>query len=69
MADFQAYADAQEEVGTLYPQAAQWDKKAILNVARMGKFSSDRSISDYARDIWGIESCPEKKSARAKQKA
>jgi starch phosphorylase len=55
MADYRAYADSQKKVEDLYKTPAQWYKKAIHNVARVGKFSSDRTISEYAREIWGIK--------------
>ena len=41
-----------------YQNPEQWSKMSILNVARMGKFSSDRSIREYCQDIWGIEAVP-----------
>ena len=55
MADFDAYLQAQKEVEALYANADEWFKKAIHNVARIGKFSSDRTISDYASEIWGLK--------------
>jgi starch phosphorylase len=58
LADLASFAEAQERVDTLYRDTAGWDEKAILNVARAGKFSSDRTIKEYARDIWGIVPCP-----------
>jgi glycogen phosphorylase len=54
-ADYQAYVDAQDEVSKLYLNQEEWTKKAILNVARVGKFSSDRSIKEYAEKIWKVE--------------
>lgn len=56
LADFQSYIDAQEAVGKLYLQPDVWAEKAILNTARMGKFSSDRTITQYAQEIWGVSS-------------
>ncbi|MDY0383529.1 glycogen/starch/alpha-glucan phosphorylase [Trichlorobacter sp.] len=55
LADFDAYLDAQAEVDRLYMNPEQWARKSILNTAGMGKFSSDRTIAEYADDIWGIE--------------
>ncbi len=55
LADFKSYVEAQKNVEELYQKPAQWFKKAIHNVARVGKFSSDRTISDYAGEIWGIK--------------
>ncbi len=52
--DLEDYLRCQDEVGRAYQDHEAWTKKSILNVARMGKFSSDRTIKEYARDIWGI---------------
>ncbi len=53
--DFRAYADAQQKVNQAYADRKQWTKMALLNVANVGKFSSDRTIEDYVRDIWHLE--------------
>jgi starch phosphorylase len=55
LADFRSYLDAQDKVDELYKQSSEWTKKAILNVAGMGKFSSDRAVIQYAKDIWKIK--------------
>ena len=55
LADYESYISCQEKVGELYKDRDEWAKKSILNVAKMGKFSSDRTIREYAREIWGIE--------------
>jgi starch phosphorylase len=52
--DLEDYLRCQAEVDHAFQDTAGWTRKSILNVARMGKFSSDRSIREYARDIWGI---------------
>jgi hypothetical protein len=54
-ADYQTYIDSQAEVDHAYRDSHHWSRMSILNVARIGKFSSDRSIRDYCRDIWNIE--------------
>ena len=54
LADYRAYVSAQEAVDRLFLDREEWTRRAILNVARMGKFSSDRAILEYARNIWGI---------------
>jgi starch phosphorylase len=58
LADLTAYAQTQARVGALYADQDAWSRMAILNVAHSGKFSSDRTISEYAADIWDVEPCP-----------
>ncbi len=58
LADLSSYCQAQEAVGALYAKPGEWARKAILNIASSGKFSSDRTIAEYARDIWKAEPCP-----------
>ena len=58
LADLASYCRAQEALGALYANPREWARKAILNVASSGKFSSDRTIAEYARDVWKVESCP-----------
>ncbi|MGD0043876.1 MAG: glycogen/starch/alpha-glucan family phosphorylase, partial [Isosphaeraceae bacterium] len=57
LADLPAYVRTQEQVGQLYRQPEAWARRAILNVGHSGKFSSDRTIGEYAADIWGAEPC------------
>jgi len=54
LADFDAYLACQDQVGALWRDPTAWTVKSILNVARMGKFSSDRSICDYCHQVWDI---------------
>jgi glycogen phosphorylase len=58
LADYRAYLECQDRISEVYDRPAEWDRMSILNVARMGKFSSDRSIREYAQRIWGIEAKP-----------
>ena len=55
MADFRPYIEAQQKIEALFRDPSAWAEKAILNVARMGWFSSDRTIHEYAEKIWNIE--------------
>ncbi|MDJ0805406.1 MAG: glycogen/starch/alpha-glucan phosphorylase [Gammaproteobacteria bacterium] len=55
LADFQAYMDASNRADIVYQKPQEWNRMAILNTARMGYFSSDRTIKEYAEKIWGIE--------------
>ncbi|XP_037072786.1 glycogen phosphorylase-like [Pollicipes pollicipes] len=59
-ADYESYIRCQDEVGKLYMNQDAWAKKAIMNIASSGKFSSDRTIAEYAREIWGVEPSWEK---------
>jgi starch phosphorylase len=58
LADYAAYIACQEKVGALYRDPESWSRKAILNVAGMGQFSSDRTIGQYAKTIWNVEARP-----------
>lgn len=58
LADLAGYVATQQKVAALYRDRPAWAVKAIHNVARSGKFSSDRTIAEYARDIWGAAPCP-----------
>lgn len=58
LADFRSYIECQEKVAKAYADKDAWAKMAILNVARMGKFSSDRTIQQYADEIWHAKACP-----------
>jgi len=54
LADYQAYIDAQQRAGEAYGDQGTWARMSILNSARVGRFSSDRSIREYCRDIWNV---------------
>jgi starch phosphorylase len=58
LADLTSYLEASERLGELYADSNAWARKAILNVAGSGKFSSDRTIAEYATNIWNVEPCP-----------
>jgi len=55
LADYQSYIEAQENVSALWRNPSEWTRQSILNTARMGKFSSDRSIRDYCEHVWKIQ--------------
>jgi glycogen phosphorylase len=58
LADLTSYLEADQRLATLYADPDGWARKAILNVAGSGKFSSDRTIAEYAADIWEVQQCP-----------
>jgi starch phosphorylase len=58
LADLKSYLDADERLCALYADPSEWARKAILNVAASGKFSSDRTIAQYAEEIWNVKPCP-----------
>ena len=55
LADYASYVERQQDVDAAYREPSRWTRMAIHNVAGMGKFSTDRTISEYAREIWGVE--------------
>jgi len=58
LADLTSYLDADRKMGELYGDPDAWARMAVLNIANAGKFSSDRTIAEYAADIWAVEPCP-----------
>jgi starch phosphorylase len=58
LADLKSYLEADQRLRALYAEPNAWARKAILNVAGSGKFSSDRTIAQYAADIWRVKPCP-----------
>jgi starch phosphorylase len=58
LADLASYVRTQEQVGALYLQPDAWARRAIVNIGCSGRFSSDRTIAEYARDIWRAQPCP-----------
>jgi starch phosphorylase len=58
LADLTSYAQAQARAAALYREPAAWAREAILNVAASGRFSSDRTIAEYAADVWHAQPSP-----------
>jgi starch phosphorylase len=58
LADLPAYSDAHSRLGRFYGNPVAWTHAAIMNVASSGKFSSDRTIAQYASEIWKVVPCP-----------
>jgi starch phosphorylase len=62
LADLKSYSDTHARLGEQYANQEQWSRKALLNIAASGKFSSDRTIHEYAMDIWHVKPCPVEKN-------
>ena len=58
LADLRSYLEADRRLLELYADPDGWTRKAILNIAGSGKFSSDRTIAEYASEIWDVKPCP-----------
>ena len=58
LADLTSYLEADQRLVRLYADPDAWARQAIVNVASSGKFSSDRTIAEYATDIWQVKPCP-----------
>ena len=58
LAYYQAYVDCQDRVAECWRDRDRWTRMSVLNVARMGKFSSDRTIREYAAEIWDLKAVP-----------
>jgi starch phosphorylase len=58
LADLTSYLDADRRLCDLYADSDGWARKAILNIAGSGKFSSVRTIAEYAADVWNVKPCP-----------
>ena len=58
LADLQSYSEAHRRLGELYQDQEAWTRKAVLNIAASGQFSSDRTIAEYAKEIWQAKPCP-----------
>ena len=58
LADYEAYTDCQEKVSQAFKDEMAWTKMSILNAARVGKFSSDRTIKEYCHEIWKVSPVP-----------
>ena len=57
LADLKSYGEANARLGELYADRERWSRMAVLNIAASRNFSSDRTIAEYARDIWHVERC------------
>ena len=69
LADFRSYVDCQHEAGVAYTDRERWSHMSILNTARSGKFSSDRTIREYCEQIWRAKQVPIKMLSRDDVKA
>jgi starch phosphorylase len=58
LADLTSYLEADHRLLDLYADPQEWGRKAVLNIASSGRFSSDRTIAEYAAEIWDVKPCP-----------
>ena len=58
LSDFAAYVEGQARVSAAFLDKEEWARKCLMNIANSGKFSTDRTIREYAEEIWGIRACP-----------
>jgi starch phosphorylase len=58
LADLRSYLEVNERLAALYAEPDAWARKVILNIAASGRFSSDRTIAEYANEIWSVKACP-----------
>jgi starch phosphorylase len=58
LADLKSYGEAHARLGELYADPEGWSRKVVLNIAASGRFSSDRTIAEYAKNIWHVKPCP-----------
>jgi starch phosphorylase len=58
LADLRSYLEADRALLDRYSRPAAWWRSVIMNIGHSGRFSSDRTIAEYAREIWGVEPCP-----------
>jgi starch phosphorylase len=65
LADFLSYVHCHRSIDMAYHDISGWTRRAILNVAHMGRFSSDRTVLGYARDVWGVYVPPIVKGVRS----
>ena len=55
LADFDSYRGTQAYISEVYKNPSEWNKKSLMNIAGAGRFSADRAVQDYARDIWDLK--------------
>ncbi len=69
LADLRSYSEAHARLGQFYRNREAWARTAVLNVASSGMFSSDRTIAQYATEIWNVTACPTMESSRTADSA
>ena len=69
LADFDSYMKAQQRAVSLYRDSEKWQKMALANIAKSGRFAADRAIREYAENIWNASPVPEEKAGAAKAAA